>query len=90
MAPFLADPRPEAILRALADGWVQYGHTTLRVVEKTARFRIRLHSVLDGELARRLGFQPVEDPQMEVDRWRSSAPGATVGVMACGAVYPRT
>lgn len=89
MTPFLDDPRPDAILERLARGWVQYGHTTLRLVEKTSRFRVQLFSDLDPDLARRLGFHPVADLDTSVDRWRTDRPGARVGVMAAGSVYPR-
>jgi nickel-dependent lactate racemase len=89
MEPFLADPRPEAIAERLARGWVQYGHTTLRLVEKTARHTVRLHSRLAPELALRLGFAPVAGIAEVADRWRAERPGATVGVMVAGAVYPR-
>jgi nickel-dependent lactate racemase len=89
MAPFVEDPRPEAILNRLATGWVQYGHTTLRLIEKTSRFRVRLCSRLDPDLARKLGFEPVADPEAVVEEWRAKHPGAHVGVMAGAAVYPR-
>jgi nickel-dependent lactate racemase len=90
MGPFLADPRSEAILGLLEARWVQYGHTTLRLVEKTARHRVRLHSYLDFELAERLGFLPTQEPEAVVDSWRSLHPGATVGVMDSGPVYLHT
>jgi len=90
MAPFVDDPRPEAILDRLARSWVQYGHTTLRLVEKTSRHRVRLHSLLDPELARKLGFETVTDPEAVIKEWRADHPGATVGVMSGAAVYPRT
>ncbi len=89
MEPFLADPRPEAIVERLALGWVQYGHTTLRLVEKTGRYTVRLHSQLVPELALRLGFVPVAGLAEVADQWRAERPGATVGVMVSGAVYPR-
>jgi nickel-dependent lactate racemase len=89
MAPFVDDPRPEAILELLARSWVQYGHTTLRLVEKTSRHRVRLHSLLDRELARKLGFEIVADPEAVIEEWRAGHPGATVGVMSGAAVYPR-
>jgi len=89
MAPFLDDPRPESIMERLARGWVQYGHTTLRLVEKTSRHRVRLHSRLDPDLARKLGFEVVSDPEAVIGEWRANHPGATVGVMAGTAVYPR-
>ena len=88
MAPFIDDPRPAAILDRLAQGWVQYGHTTLRLIEKTSRHRVRLHSHLDPNLARRLGFEPVSDPEAVIEEWRRDHPGAQVGVMAGTAVYP--
>ncbi len=88
MAEFLADPRPDAILRRLSGAWVQYGHTTLRLVEKTSAFRVRLHSRLDRAVAESLGFEPVADPAEVVEQWRQKFAGATVGVMAAGAVYP--
>jgi nickel-dependent lactate racemase len=90
MTPFLEDPRPPAILDRLAEGWVQYGHTTLRLLEKTSRYRISLCSTLEPGLARRLGFEPVADLNTVADRWRSEQPGARVGVMASRAVYPPT
>ena len=89
MAPFLADPEPERILARLAESWVQYGHTTLRLVEKTAAHRVHLLSRLDAVLSRRLGFLPVEDPDDVIERWRSRAAPSTVAVMAGQAVYPR-
>jgi nickel-dependent lactate racemase len=90
MAPFVDDPRPDAILERLAQGWVQYGHTTLRLIEKTSRYRIRLHSRLDVEIAQRLGFEQVSHPQAVIDEWRADRPGARVGVMAGAAVFPKT
>ena len=88
MAPFLEDPRPQAILARLAEGWVQYGHTTLRIIEKTRRFRVRLHSRLDPTLGSALGFDPAPDPEAVLDSWRRQWPGASLGVMAQGIVYP--
>jgi nickel-dependent lactate racemase len=88
MKPFVDDPVPERILELLSKGWIQYGHTTLRLVEKTTRFKIRLFSNLDSETARRLGFDPVGDPEPTLDRWRREFPGTTVGVMAESAVFP--
>jgi nickel-dependent lactate racemase len=90
MAPFVDDPRPDAILERLAQGWVQYGHTTLRLIEKTSRYRVRLHSRLDAEIAQRLGFEPVSHPEAVIDEWRADHPGARVGVMPGAAVYPKT
>ena len=90
MEPFVEDPAPERILSRLSKGWVQYGHTTLRLVEKTSRFKIRLCSNLDPGTARRLGFDPVADPEQILDRWRREFPGATLGVMAESAVFPRS
>ncbi len=88
MSPFLDDPDPAAILESLSEKWVQYGHTTLRMLEKTSRFSIALHCHLDPVLSRRLGFKPVDGVQDLIDRWREEFPGVTVGVMASGAVYP--
>jgi hypothetical protein len=89
MAPFLADPTPTAILTRLGKRWVQYGHTTLRIVDRTSRYRVFLVSTLDPDLARRLGFVPVADAAEVVERWRQERPGATVAVLAGAAVYPR-
>lgn len=88
MSPFLEDPDPDRILDALSGKWVQYGHTTLRLLEKTARHRVALHSRFDPDLARRLGFEPVADVEEVISSWRREVPGATVGVMAGGSVYP--
>ncbi len=90
MAPFVEDPRPEAILERLAERWVQYGHTTLRLVEKASRYRIALHSRLDQMISRRLGFDAVADPESVVTSWRERNSGARVGVMVSGIVYPRS
>ncbi|MGD9252759.1 MAG: nickel-dependent lactate racemase, partial [Holophagae bacterium] len=89
MQPFVDDPRHESILASLEDRWVQYGHTTLRVVEKTSRVRVWLHSTLDAAIGTRLGFEPTTDPEAVVQRWRDERPGATVGVMVGAAVFPR-
>jgi nickel-dependent lactate racemase len=89
MAPFLADPRPEAIIGRLAREYVQYGHTTLRLVEKTARFKVLWHSRLDPDVVARLGAEPAPDVQRVLDRWRDEAPGDTVGVVPGAPVYPR-
>lgn len=86
--PFLEDPRPQAILARLAERYVQYGHTTLRLVEKTARYHIHALTGLPAELVGRLGMHPVEDAQLVVNSWRDSTPGVTVGLMAGAAVYP--
>ena len=88
MQPFVDQPRPEAILERLSGGWIQYGHTTLRLVEKTSRHRVRLFSHLDPEVARRLGFEPVTDPAAVVEEWRTKHPGARVGVIPGAPVYP--
>jgi nickel-dependent lactate racemase len=89
MGPFLADPRPEAIIARLADRYVQYGQTTLRLVEKTARFRINWLTRLDGDLVTRLGATPVASAQRVLDRWRDEAAGDVVGVVTGAPVYPR-
>jgi hypothetical protein len=88
MEAFLADPRPEAIVARLRSGYVQYGHTTLRLVEKTRRFRVLCHSRLPGELVERLGMTPVDDVEDVLERWREEAHGRAVGVMPGTPVYP--
>jgi nickel-dependent lactate racemase len=90
MSDFLDDPRTESILAKLALRWVQYGHTTLRIVEKTSRFRCSLLSGLDAALAERLRFEPVADPTAVVERWREKWPGELVGVMPGATVFPRS
>ncbi len=89
MEPFIRDPRPERILEALAEKWVQYGHTTLRLVEKTSRYRVSLCSNLDPVVVCKLGFEPVVEPDEIIERWRREYPGETVGVMAGAPVFPR-
>jgi lactate racemase len=89
MVPFLADPRPEAIIARLAADYVQYGQTTLRLVEKTARFRVVMVTSLDTELVTRLGMRCVRDPQHVLDHWRDEAPNETIGLMAGAPVFPR-
>jgi len=89
MAPFVDDPNPTTILEKLSKRWVQYGHTTLRIVEKTERHRIHLYSRFNGETSNRLGFEPIADPESVVNRWRKDSSGARVGVMAAGVVFPR-
>jgi nickel-dependent lactate racemase len=89
MAPFVADPRVEAILSKLAGGWVQYGHTTLRILEKASGHRVRLVSNLDRKLSVRLGFEPCDEPETMVNRWRERFPGERVGVIPSGTVFPR-
>lgn len=88
MEPFLDDPQPEVIAARLKEHYVQYGHTTLRIVDKTRRFRVHLVSKLDPGVAQKLGFHLVASPQEVLDRWRDEAPGDTVGVMAGAPVYP--
>jgi nickel-dependent lactate racemase len=89
MEPFLADPRPEAITARLAQEYVQYGHTTLRIVEKTARVHVLARTELDSELLQRLGMTPVADVEGVFERWREEEAGAVVGVMAGPAVFPK-
>lgn len=88
MSPFLADPRPEAIIASLAVHYVQYGHTVLRLVEKTSRFRVHLVSHLPEEVQRRLGFVPADSPGSVLGRWRDEAAGGEVGLMPGPPVYP--
>jgi nickel-dependent lactate racemase len=90
MEPFVADPTPEEILAKLARRWVQYGHTTLRIVDKTSRHRVRLHSHLDPGIAEGLGFEAATDPESVLEEWRQRSEGAQIGVMAAGSVFPRT
>ncbi len=89
VAPFLADPRPASILDRLEGRYVQYGHTILRIVEKTANHRVFLKSALDPEVAGRLGFIPVDDLDGIADRWRAQGISERVAVMAQGHVWPR-
>ncbi len=89
MEPFLADPRAAAIVARLADEYVQYGHTTLRLVEKTGRFRVFAKSQLPSELVERLGMRPAPDVAAVLDRWREEDAHETVGLMAGPPVYPR-
>jgi len=88
MEPFLADPRPERILELLAEHYIQYGQTTLRLVEKTARFRVTALSALPAALQTRLGMTPAGDLGAILDRWREEAPGATVAVFPGPPVFP--
>lgn len=86
--PFLEDPRPEVILERLARGWVQYGHTTFRLVEKTGRHRVSLVTEAAWAGLGGLGFEQVATADEVIERWREEYPGATVGVMTGSAVYP--
>lgn len=88
MDPFLADPRPGSILARLAEGYVQYGHTALRLVEKTTRFTVTLSSRLEEGVARRLHFLPVAEPGTVLDRWRRDSPSLPIGVFPGAPVYP--
>jgi nickel-dependent lactate racemase len=90
MAPFVDDPSSESILARLSERWVQYGHTTLRIVEKTSRYRVRLYSRIAPDITTRLGFEPLTDPETLLSQWRERHPGARVGVMAASAVFPRS
>jgi hypothetical protein len=66
---------------------VQYGHTTLRIVEKTSRCRVYLVSRLDPTVAARLGFHTAADAAEVTARWRERYSGATVTVLPGAAVY---
>lgn len=88
MEPFLADPRPEAIVARLAERYVQYGHTTLRILEKTSRFQVLVRTELEASVVQRLGMTPVADVEDVFDRWREEEGGAVVGVMIGAAVFP--
>ena len=48
---------------------MQYGHTTLRIVEKTSRFTVRLVSEMDTGLAATLGFIPTPTADEVLDGW---------------------
>jgi hypothetical protein len=61
----------------------------LRLVEKTARFRVSCVTRLDGVLAERLGLRPVAGVSEVLERWRAEAYGDTVAVVPGPAVYPR-
>ena len=89
MEPFLADPRAAAIATRLSQEYVQYGHTTLRLVEKTERFRVLAKTELPRDLAERLGMQPAPDVEAALDRWRAEDPEQPVGLIAGPLVYPR-
>jgi nickel-dependent lactate racemase len=89
MEPFLADPTVSAIVARLADSYVQYGHTTLRLIEKTGAFRVVAKTELPKELAERLGLRVVTDVQAVLRRWREEAPHEPVGLIAGSVVYPR-
>jgi nickel-dependent lactate racemase len=89
MEPFLADPRVSAIVSRLAKGYVQYGHTTLRLVEKTSAFKVTAKTELPRELAERLGLNVVSRVEAVLDRWRRDEASEVVGLMAGPAVYPR-
>jgi nickel-dependent lactate racemase len=89
MEPFLADPRAAAIVARLADKYVQYGHTTLRLVEKTGTFRVVAKTELPAALVERLGMSVVENIAEVLNRWREETPAETIGLMDGPAVYPR-
>jgi nickel-dependent lactate racemase len=89
MEPFLADPRASAIIARLSEEYVQYGHTTLRLVEKTGRFRVAAKTELPADLVTRLGMRAEPHVSAVLDRWRDEDPHGTVGLMAGPAVYPR-
>ncbi len=89
MEPFLANPRASAIVARLSEEYVQYGHTTLRLVEKTGRFRVTAKTELPADLVARLGMSRVADVAEVLDRWRDEDPHGTVGLIAGPLVYPR-
>jgi hypothetical protein len=88
MEPFLADPRVSAIVARLAESYVQYGHTTLRLLEKTGAFRVLAKTELPRELAERLGLRIVTDVDSVLRRWREETPHEPVGLIAGPVVYP--
>jgi len=87
--PFLADPRVSAIVARLAGGYVQYGHTALRLIEKTGAFRVLAKTGLPADLSERLGLHVVADVQEVLGQWREQAPQEAVGLMVGPIVYPR-
>lgn len=89
MEPFLAQPEPEALAARLRREYVQYGHTTWRLVNKARRFRLWLFSQLDERVVRRLGMHPVAHPQQVLDHWRDEGGRDTVALMVSELVYPR-
>ncbi len=89
MEPFLADPRVAAIVARLAEDYVQYGHTALRLVEKTAAFAVWAKTELPVALAERLGLRPAADIGTVLERWRLDDPNRAVGLIAGAPVYPR-
>ena len=89
MEPFLADPRQTSILDRLGERYVQYGHTLLRILEKTSDYRVFLKSSMDRETAISLGFIPVDDLAEIADRWRDEGIADRVAVMAEAHVWPR-
>jgi nickel-dependent lactate racemase len=89
MEPFLADPRAGAILARLAEEYVQYGHTTLRLVEKTSAFRVSTKTEFPVKVAERLGLRPVVAISEVLERWREEDPHGVVGLIAGSPVYPR-
>jgi lactate racemase len=88
IAPFLEDPRPEAIIARLQQCYVQYGHTVLRLLEKTSRFKVFTVSRLDQAVLHRLGLHPVSSLGAVLERWREEAEGQSVGVMPGPPVFP--
>lgn len=90
MEPFLADGHQASILDRLDERYVQYGHTLLRILEKTEQHRVFLKSSLDRETAIRLGFIPVNDLAEVADRWREEGVHEPIAVMAEAHVWPRS
>jgi nickel-dependent lactate racemase len=90
MEPFLADGDQASILDRLDEGYVQYGHTLLRILEKTEQHRVFLMSSLDRETAIRLGFIPVNDLAEVADRWREEGVQDPIAVMSEAHVWPQS
>lgn len=88
MTPFVDDARQEAIVGRLRRGWVQYGHTALRILEKTVANATWLVTRYPGDRASALGFRPVSEAADVIERWREEYPGETVVVMSGPPVYP--
>jgi nickel-dependent lactate racemase len=87
--PFLADPRVSAIVARLAGGYVQYGHTALRLIEKTGAFRVLAKTELPRDLSTRLGLRVVTDVHEVLEGWRQRSRQEPVGLMIGPIVYPR-
>ena len=66
---------------------MRYEAVKLIEIDTDSATAARFSFSFEPDLADRLGFSTVEDPDTIVDSWRQEHPGATVGVMAAGTVY---